>query len=155
MHWVDVESEKLLVFSKKHVVATGITPSGDIHVGNMREILTGEVICRGLKEKGVDAQLIYIGDTIDPLRKVYPFLDESYKEHVGKPLSEIPCPCGSHGSYAEHFLHPFLEATRTLGIEANVLLSHEMYGKTARQTPTRPMETSLRSGPRGRACGDR
>jgi lysyl-tRNA synthetase class 1 len=129
MHWVDVESEKLVAFSKKQVIATGITPSGDIHVGNMREILTGEVTCRGLKEKGVDAQLIYIGDTIDPLRKVYPFLDESYKEQVGKPLSEIPCPCGSHGSYAEHFLNPFLEAARTLGIEANILLSHEMYAK--------------------------
>ena len=92
MHWVDVESEKLVSFSQKHVIATGITPSGDIHVGNMREILTGEVISRGLKQKGLDAQLIYIGDTIDPLRKVYPFLDESYKEHVGKPLNEIPCP---------------------------------------------------------------
>ncbi len=129
MHWVDVESEKLVSFSKKHVIATGITPSGDIHVGNMREILTGEVITRGLKEKGLDAQLIYIGDTIDPLRKVYPFLDDSYKEHVGKPLNEIPCPCGDHNSYAEHFLNPFLESTRTLGIEAKVLLTHEMYAK--------------------------
>jgi lysyl-tRNA synthetase class 1 len=129
MHWVDVESKTLLGFSKKHVVATGITPSGDIHVGNMREILTGEALIRGLKDMDADAQLIYIGDTIDPLRKIYPFLDESYKEHVGKPLSEIPCPCGSHDSYAEHFLNPFLEAAKTLGIEANVKLSHEMYAQ--------------------------
>ncbi|UCE36829.1 MAG: lysine--tRNA ligase [Thermoplasmata archaeon] len=129
MHWVDVESKRLQSFSERHVIATGITPSGDIHVGNMREILTGEVITRGLKQKNVEAQLIYIGDTIDPLRKVYPFLDESYKEHVGKPLSEIPCPCSSHKSYAEHFLTPFLDAAKTLGIEANVLLSHEMYAQ--------------------------
>lgn len=129
MHWVDVESEKLLEFSKKHVIATGITPSGDIHVGNMREILTGEVITRGLKGRGAEAELIYIGDTIDPLRKVYPFLDDSYKKHVGKPLSDIPCPCGDHGSYAEHFLNPFLEAARTLGIEAKALLTHEMYAQ--------------------------
>jgi lysyl-tRNA synthetase class 1 len=80
-------------------------------------------------DKDADAQLIYIGDTIDPLRKVYPFLDESYKEHVGKPLSEIPCPCGSHISYSEHFLTPFLEAAQTLGIKANVKLSHEMYAQ--------------------------
>lgn len=129
MHWVDVESEKLLGFYKEHVIATGITPSGDIHVGNMREILTGEVITRGLKEKGAEAELIYIGDTIDPLRKVYPFLDDSYEEHVGKPLSDVPCPCGGHESYAEHFLNPFLEAARTLGIEVKVLLTHEMYAK--------------------------
>ncbi len=129
MHWVDVESERLKSFSERHVIATGITPSGDIHVGNMREILTGEVIARGLKQKNIEAELIYIGDTIDPLRKVYPFLDESYREHVGKPLSEIPCPCGNHVSYAQHFLTPFLEAAMTLGIEAKVLLSHEMYAK--------------------------
>ncbi len=129
MHWVDVESKRLQGFSKEHVIATGITPSGDIHVGNMREILTGEVICRGLKENGEEARLIYIGDTIDPLRKVYPFLDKSYKEQVGKPLSEIPCPCGGHGSYADHFLNPFLAATKTLGIEAEVMYSHEMYAK--------------------------
>jgi len=129
MHWVDVESERLLGFSSKHVIATGITPSGDIHVGNMREILTGEVITRGLLEKGAQAELIYIGDTIDPLRKVYPFLDDSYAKHVGKPLSEIPCPCGEHPSYAMHFLSPFLEAARTLGIEARVLLTHEMYAQ--------------------------
>jgi lysyl-tRNA synthetase class 1 len=129
MHWVDVESERLLGFSEKHIIATGITPSGDIHVGNMREILTGEVIFRGLKEKGADARLIYIGDTIDPLRKVYPFLDESYEQHVGKPLSEIPCPCGEHESYAVHFLNPFLEAARTLGIQAEVVYTHEMYAK--------------------------
>jgi lysyl-tRNA synthetase class 1 len=127
MHWVDVESKTLLGSSKKHVVATGITPSGDIHVGNMREILTGEALVRGLQDKDADAQLIYIGDTIDPLRKVYPFLDESYKEHVGKPLSEIPCPCGSHSSYSEHYLSPFLEAAKTLGIKANIKLSHKMY----------------------------
>jgi lysyl-tRNA synthetase class 1 len=129
MHWVDVESKALLGFSKSHVVATGITPSGDIHVGNMREILTGEALVRGLLDAEAEAELIYIGDTIDPLRKVYPFLDDSYKEHVGKPLSEIPCPCGSHVSYSEHFLTPFLEAAQTLGISANVKLSHEMYAQ--------------------------
>ncbi len=129
MHWVDVESEKLAGFSNEHVIATGITPSGEIHVGNMREILTGEALCRGMKDKGLKAELIYIGDTFDPLRKVYPFLDDGYEQHVGKPLNEIPCPCGDHSSYAEHFLNPFLEAARTLGIEARVLLTHEMAAK--------------------------
>jgi lysyl-tRNA synthetase class 1 len=129
MHWVDFESKRLVEFSDNHVIATGITPSGDIHVGNMREILTGDALRRGVADTGAAAKLIYIGDTIDPLRKVYPFLDDSYKEHVGKPLSEIPCPCGEHESYALHFLEPFLEATRILGIEADVLYSHEMYAQ--------------------------
>lgn len=127
MHWADVLAKKLLEKSKEHVVATGITPSGQIHVGNMREILTGDMIYRSLKKFGAKARLIYIGDTIDPLRKLYPFLDKSYEKYIGMPLSEIPCPCGKHNSYAWHFLQPFLDALKKLGIEQQTLLTHEMY----------------------------
>jgi len=129
MHWADVIAKKLLEKNpRNNVVATGITPSGEIHVGNMREILTGDIIRRALKDNGDPrARLIYIGDSFDPLRKVYPFLDDSYKEHVGKPLSEIPCPCGSHPHYAEHFLEPFLATLGELGVEHETVLTHELY----------------------------
>ncbi len=129
MHWADVEAERVLKRSQKPVVSTGITPSGPIHVGNMREIITGYLIYRALKDKGADARLIYSGDTIDPLRKIYPFLTEEYERHIGKPLSDIPCPCGRHESYAEHFLEPFLSSLDRLGIKPDVLLSHEEYRK--------------------------
>jgi lysyl-tRNA synthetase class 1 len=127
MHWVDFETKQLQEFYKSHIIATGITPSGEIHVGNMREILTGDALYRGLRDSNEDATLIYIGDTIDPLRKVYPFLDDSYEEHVGKPLSRIPCPCKEHESYAEHYLSSFLNAIEALGIKPKVLFTHEMY----------------------------
>ncbi len=122
MHWADVEAG-LLVDSP--LIATGITPSGPIHLGSLREILTGDAIRRAKD----DARLIYIADSIDPLRKVYPFLNEDYEEYVGKPLSEIPCPCGSHESYAHHFLAPFLESIERLGVECDVLHTHEMYAE--------------------------
>ena len=109
MHWADVEAKKLVELQvEEHVFATGITPSGPIHVGNMREILTADAVFRALRDRNVECKLIYIGDTIDPLRKVYPFLDESYENYIGQPLSEIPCPCSEHESYAAHFLEPFL-----------------------------------------------
>lgn len=127
MHWADVIAKDLLKKSNNHVVATGITPSGQIHVGNMREILTGDIIYRSLLKFGAEAKLIYIGDTIDPLRKLYPFLDKSYEQYIGMPLSEIPCPCGSHKHYAEHYLQPFLDALDKLGIEQETVLTHEMY----------------------------
>ncbi|MCD6383088.1 MAG: lysine--tRNA ligase [Thermoplasmata archaeon] len=127
MHWADVVAEDLKSRGAHHIVATGITPSGPIHVGNMREILTGDIVARAARDIGLDARLVYIGDTFDPLRKVYPFLPPEYSEHVGKPLSEIPCPCGSHNSYAEHFLEEFLDSLNVLGVEVEVLLSHKMY----------------------------
>lgn len=122
MHWADVEAGSL---TDSPLIATGITPSGPIHLGSLREILTGDAIRRA-KE---GARLIYISDSIDPLRKVYPFLDEGYSEHIGKPLSDIPCPCGEHENYAEHYLEPFLDSIKRLGVECEILHTHEMYAR--------------------------
>jgi len=128
MHWADVIAGQIIGRTDSHVVATGITPSGHIHVGNMREILTGDTISRALRDAGARVRLIYIGDTFDPLRKVYPFLEgNAYARHVGRPLSEIPCPCGDHGSYAEHFLEPFLGSLEDIGVDHETVLTHELY----------------------------
>ncbi|MEA1984851.1 MAG: lysine--tRNA ligase [Euryarchaeota archaeon] len=126
-HWADVIADDAGTINKEHLVATGITPSGHIHIGNMREVVTADAAFRALLDGGTKAELIYIADTFDPLRKVYPFLDESYAEHVGKPLSEIPCPCGNCKNYAEHFLKPFLEAMEHLGIRPTVYRADELY----------------------------
>ena len=127
MHWADVLADELLKDDKKHVLATGITPSGPIHIGNMREVLTTDAVYRSVLNKGGDAELIYIADDFDNLRKVYPFLPKTYEKHVGKPLSEIPCPCGSHKSYADHYLFAFLDSLKELGINPTVYRANEMY----------------------------
>ena len=129
MHWADVLAEELLKKQTKHVLATGITPSGPIHIGNMREILTTDAVYRCLIEKGGDAEFIYICDDYDPLRKVYPFLSPSFEQYVGKPLSEIPCPCGGHSSYADHYLTSFLASLHTIGVNPHVYRASEMYSK--------------------------
>ncbi len=127
IHWADVIAGDVFNKSDKHLVATGITPSGHIHIGNMREVVTADAAYRALLDRGADASFIYIADNYDPLRKVYPFLPESYAEHVGKPISEVPCPCGECANYAEHFLKPFLEALSRLGINPEVYRADEMY----------------------------
>ncbi len=126
-HWADVIAENVLARGEKHTVASGITPSGAIHIGNMREVVTADAIYRALLDKGADVRLIYIADTYDPLRKVYPFLSKEYENHIGKPLSEIPCPCCDHKSYAEHFLQPFIEALHRLGINPDIYRADELY----------------------------
>ncbi|MGC9307185.1 MAG: lysine--tRNA ligase [Thermoplasmatota archaeon] len=131
MHWADVTARELLQRGDSHVLATAITPSGPIHVGNMREVLTTEAVYRAVVDAGGRAELIYIGDTFDPLRKVYPFLPDSYEQYVGQPLSEIPCPCGGHDSYAQHFLQPFLSSLEELGVAPTVHLAHELYRRGA------------------------
>lgn len=126
IHWADVIAEKLEK-SGPHTIATGITPSGPVHIGNMREVMTADAVYRALKDRGVEARLIYVADTFDRLRRLYPFLDESFKEHIGKPLSEIPCPKGCCGSYADHFLNPFLKSMERLDIKPEVYRADVMY----------------------------
>jgi len=127
MHWADVQAKKLAPKADHHVLATGITPSGPIHIGNMREVLTTDAIYRALIKQGVNAEFIYIADDFDHLRKVYPYLPDSYEEFVGKPISEIPCPCGKHDSYADHYLFAFLDSLEEIGIEPKVYRASEMY----------------------------
>ena len=127
IHWADVIAEDLLKRGNKHRIATGITPSGHIHLGNLREMLTADAVRRAVIDKGGEAELIYIADTFDPLRKRYPFLPEEYEQYVGMPLSEIPDPEGCHKNYADHFLEPFLESLEILGIPVIVEKADEMY----------------------------
>lgn len=127
-HWADQAARELLEVRPRHLLSTGITPSGEYHVGHLREVLTAEGVVCALREQGAECKLNYVADSMDPLRRVYDFLDpERYAPHVGKPLCDIPCPCEAHASYAEHFLQPFLQAMQTLGVELEVHHADELY----------------------------
>ena len=52
MHWADVIAEKLLEKGEEHVISSGITPSGQFHLGHMREILTADTIPHSTGELG-------------------------------------------------------------------------------------------------------
>ena len=110
-----------------HVVVSGISTSGNIHVGNMLEVLVAEAVANALKERGEEVRLIFHADTIDPLRKIAPGVPEEFKEYIGHSLSHIPDPEGCHASYAEHFLAPFEEALGAMEMGIEVLRSHELY----------------------------
>jgi len=127
-HWADRIAEECLKKSKK-VIATGITPSGEIHIGNMREVLTGDMIYKALLDLGAEAEFLYIADTFDPLRRLYPFLPALYKDYIGQPLYRIPDPFGCHESYSEHFLDPFLKSLEILDVHPKIYRSHELYKK--------------------------
>jgi lysyl-tRNA synthetase, class I len=120
-----------------HVVVTGISPSGNIHVGNLREVLVGEAVASALKTRGEEVRFVFHADTIDPLRKIAPGIPESFEEYLGHSLSRVPDPEGCHASYAEHFLAPFEEALREMEMDIEVLRSHELYENGAYAQVTR------------------
>jgi lysyl-tRNA synthetase, class I len=128
-HWADEIADAILKASQgPHEISTGISPSGEIHIGNLREVITADVLYRVLRDRGARVVLDYVADNFDPLRKVYPFLDATiYEKQIGKPLSEIACPCGKHASYADHFLEPFLRSLEAMRIEVKVHYADRMY----------------------------
>jgi lysyl-tRNA synthetase class 1 len=131
MHWADVEARNLLETGNRHLISTGISPSGFIHVGSLRESITAEALRKALEENGANVSMIYLVDSFDPLRKRYDFLPEEFEEEVGKPLSHILCPCSEHDSYAHHFIQPFLDSLEELGVHCDVHWTHELYEKGA------------------------
>jgi lysyl-tRNA synthetase class 1 len=134
-HWADLASDAVAASGRPAVISTGISPSGEIHIGNLREVVTADAIYRVLEERGAGASFHFVSDNFDPLRRVYPFLNAGvYEPLVGRPISEIPCPCGEHRSYSEHFLLPFLDSLRALRIDVEVVRADELY-KSGRMTP--------------------
>ena len=137
-HWADETAAQIpplegwraqpFPVGSRHEISTGISPSGEIHIGNLREVITADIVARALRERGAEVVLDYVADNFDPLRKVYPFLDRKvYEPLIGAPLSEIPCPCGKHPSYAAHYLEPFLESLKRLRIDVKVIYADQLY----------------------------
>src|ERR687894_1419358 len=110
-----------------HVAVTGISPSGNIHVGNLREVLVAEAVMDALKARGEDVRFVFHADTVDPLRKIAPGIPASFKQYIGHSLSRIPDPDGCHETYAEHFLAPFEESLKQMEVDVEILRSHELY----------------------------
>ena len=133
MHWADYTAQRLIERGGEQVSASGITPSGEFHIGHLREILSAEMIHRACIDAGIESKYIFIVDSMDPLRRVYDFLSPEYERYIGHPLAYIPAPDSDgqpkegFGNYAEHFLGPFLEALSEIGVRPEVVMNHETY----------------------------
>ena len=134
MHWADFTAQRFKESGLNNLVScSGITPSGEFHIGHLREILTAEMIHRSCIRLGLNSKYIFIVDSMDPLRRVYDFLSPKYEEYIGMPIAYIPAPDeqGEPGkgdiSYADYFLEPFLHALSSIGVLPEVIMNHETY----------------------------
>ncbi|GAA2299713.1 lysine--tRNA ligase [Streptomyces violaceusniger] len=113
---------------KPVVVASGLSPSGPIHLGNLREVMTPHLVADEIRRRGHECVHILSWDDYDRYRKVPAGIDPSWSEHIGKPLTSVPAPPGSpYPNWAEHFKAPMAEALREMGIEFHPISQTEMY----------------------------
>lgn len=111
----------------KIVCASGISPSGPIHLGNLREAITVHLVSEELKLRGWQSEHIHSWDDFDRLRKVPAGLPESFAEHIGKPLCDVPDPYGDFPSYSARFRQEFEQALGDLGIRPRAIVQSEAY----------------------------
>ncbi|HMK54752.1 MAG TPA: lysine--tRNA ligase [Methanobacteriaceae archaeon] len=127
-HWTERIASDLTNWDvEEHVVASGTSISGSIHIGNSCDVFIANAVGKSLKKLGEKSKTIWIADDHDPLRKVpYP-LPESYEKYLGLPYSQIPCPEGCCGNFVEHFQKPFLATLPAFGIDLETYSGFKMY----------------------------
>ena len=108
MHWADRIAEEIIAKKpnkEEYVCASGISPSGSVHIGNFREIATSYFVVKALENKGKKARLLFSWDEFDRLRKVptnIAKITEGFEKYIGMPYAAIPDPHGECASYADY-----------------------------------------------------
>ncbi len=140
VHWTDVAAEKIIREKgdkKQYVLAAGITPSGTVHIGNFREIITVDLVRRALEKKGKKVSFIYSWDDLDVFRKVPANMPkpELLQQYLRKPIVDTPDTFGCHKSYAEHHEKEVEDSIPKVGIKPKFLYQAKKYraGEYAQQ----------------------
>ncbi len=85
---------------------TGYGPSGLPHIGTFGEVVRTTMVRRAFEAAvpGVKTRLFTFSDDMDGLRKVPDNVPnkEMMAQHLGKPLTSIPDPFGTHDSFGAH-----------------------------------------------------
>ncbi len=87
------------------LLQTGYGPSGLPHIGTFGEVVRTTMVQHALRRlSDVPTRLFTFSDDMDGLRKVPDNIPnrDVLQAHLGKPLTEIPDPFGTHESFAHH-----------------------------------------------------
>lgn len=117
---------------KPIVVASGLSPSGPIHLGNMREVMMPHFVADEIRRRGIACEHIISWDDFDRFRKVPFGVDgvdqDTWAQYIGMPLTSVPAPAGSrYPNWAEHFKAPMAAALDRLGVPYRGISQTEMY----------------------------
>ena len=114
MDWADELAARV---EGPQVVNDSKTPSGTVHVGSLRGPVILDVITRALRTRGLEAQLLYGVDDMDPMDAQALLSPDAIEREMGRPLAHVPDPAGDcHASYARHFAGIFIDTFAGLGI---------------------------------------
>ncbi len=135
--WPFQEADKLIARLEKHgnekrhvLFQTGYGPSGLPHIGTFGEVVRTTMVRRAFELlSDVPTRLVAFSDDMDGLRKVPDNIpgQEMVAEYLGKPLSDIPDPFGTHESFAAHNNARLCGFLDDFGFDYEFLSSTECY----------------------------
>ncbi|MDR3126202.1 MAG: lysine--tRNA ligase [Rickettsiales bacterium] len=104
-HWADAMAGEIIERRgdrPSYTLAAGITPSGTIHFGKFREVMTVDLVARALMGMGRKVRFIYSWDDYDTFRKVPADMpgQDMLRGHLYRPIVDVPDPYGAADSYA-------------------------------------------------------
>jgi lysyl-tRNA synthetase class 1 len=140
--WLDKVADTLVKREKKLGrkldlirVESGLGASGIPHIGSMGDAVRAYGIALALQNMGYKAELIAYSDDMDGLRKIPAGLPEWLKDHIARPVSEIPDPFSCHTSYGAHMSSLLLDGLDKAGIKYRFQSGRDAYksGKLVNQ----------------------
>lgn len=133
-HWADIAALRIVQArgdKPAYVVASGITPSGHIHVGNFREVITVDLVARALRSLGKTVRFIYSWDNFDTFRKVPKNLPDpqAFEPFLKQAIARIPDPWGEAPSFAQGRIAKFEAELKRMGVSPSYIYQEQKYAK--------------------------
>ena len=133
--WPWLEAKKLQEHTSSHdkeyiMFEAGYGPSGPPHLGTFAEVFRTVLVKNSFEEiTGRKSKLIVFSDDMDGLRKIPKHVpnQQMLEKHLGKPLSSIPDPYGTHASYADHMNTKLKEFLGAYNFDYQFMTSTECY----------------------------
>jgi len=109
---------------------TGYGPSGLPHIGTFGEVARTSMVRHAFTcISDIPTRLFCVSDDMDGMRKVPDNLpnQEMLAQHLGKPLTQVPDPFGTHESYGAHMNARLCAFLDTFGFEYEFRSATELY----------------------------
>ncbi|MDY5886429.1 MAG: lysine--tRNA ligase [Treponema sp.] len=131
-HWADQIADTIIREKgdlDSYTCASGITPSGTVHLGNFREIITVDLVVRALRSRGKKVRFIYSWDDYDVFRKVPANMPdpEILEKYLRFPITEVPDTTNRNENYARHHEVDIEQQLPRVGIAPEFLYQASRY----------------------------
>ncbi|MBG0831982.1 lysine--tRNA ligase [Planomonospora sp. ID67723] len=120
------------------VCASRLTPSGPLHLGDLREVMTSHLVAEELRHRGHDSVHVLFWYDFERFGGAPSGIGvpagtrRAWNEHIGKPLTSVPSPPWSaYLNWAYYFEEPMIAALADLGVTFRGASQERLYASGA------------------------